>query len=426
MGLPSKPQKGKPLDKQGDNLDKEVEAQYVKLFSDFPNSQDIKNMANKLAMSATVSASGTVATNINPALTEIHQSGLFPNPINPSEEFGVTREFADKFNRAIDVINPETAQKNYSPTEVTPTIRNNKVAVRLRQREQITNADDFYKAFRQLTSPKAIQTTLALWHYATSKGSFYFNGVRLSKIMETVLENKTGYFTQEQKREFTKAIHTIRDFEIELDKPVKDKDDKGRKRKMIKREYVRLLDITGAVYAKNRDGKVDDSVIVKLYGELLPNFNKGAIRARAYPKQILTLDANKDSTAIKLGYRFLTRFSQLQTDQRDKEVVIKLKRKTLIEWANYQQTDKRDKWTASNILTKSINKLVEKKIIKSFSPNPIPTDDDAVICFCPYPSTECKLKAVKKEERKAIEDRVKELEETNKYYGVEIPKKGKN
>ena len=401
---------------------------YKSVFGSEPKDTDldgkIKPYSNARLSGATAMASDITAK--NPVLQEIYQSGLFPNPINPNSEFGVTRAFADELNRAIDIINPETAQKNYNPVDTNPTIRNNNVAVRLRQREQITNATDFYKAFSQLTTPKAIQTTLALWQYATSKGSFYFNGVRLSKIMESVLGNKTGYFTQDQRREFTKAIHTIRDFEIELDKPIIDKDDKGRKKKMIKREYVRLLDITGAIYAKGRDGKVDDSVIVKLYGELLPNFNKGAIRARAYPNQILSLDANKDSTAIKLGYKLLTRFSQLQTDQRDKEVIVKLKRKTLIEWGEYQQTDKKDRWTASNILTKSLNKLIEKEIIKSFTPNSIPTDDDAVISFYPYPSTENKIKEDNKNKAKAIEERVSKLEKINKYYDVDLPQRGKN
>lgn len=403
------------LEKQDINIQKETK------ITDFWGNNHDK------AMSLSITGSGTVNTDIsNTTLAKVWQGGLYPNLINPKEEFGVTREFADKFSQAINVINLETAQKNYSPTAVNPTIRDDKVAVRLRQREQITNANDFYKAFSQLTSPNVIQTTLALWYYATSKGSFHFHGVRLSKIMETVLRNKTGYFTQEQKRGFTKNIHTIRNFEIELNKPIIDKDDRGRKRKMIKREYVRLLDITGAIYAKKENGEVDDSVIVKLYGELLPNFNKGAIRARVYPKQILSLDANKDGTAIKLGYLFSTRFSQLQTDQRDNEVVIRLKRKTLIKWAGYEQTDNKDKWTASKILTKSLNKLVKNKIIRQFNPNQIPTDDDAIICFYSYPSTEYRLKASKKREGKALEDRVKKLEDTNKYYGVEIPQNGKN
>lgn len=422
MTLQNKPLVDKTTNRQGN---KPSEFSYVKEFGKIPEGlrANMSKIDTSFISRASVSASGTVATNINPALEHIYQGGLFPNTIDNSREFGISRNIADRFSQAIETINEKTAEQSYSSNDVNPTFRSKKVAIRLIPKNPINSLSEFYKTLSQLTTPKVIQSYLALWDYANLRGSFIFNGTRLTKIMEAVLTNKTGYFTQEQKRDFTTAIHAIRNFEIELDKPIEEKDDRGRKRKMVKRDYVRLIDLTGAVYAKTRDGKIDDSVIVKLYGELLPNFNKGAVRARLYSKGILALDANKDGRAIILGVRLQTRFGQLQQDKGDKEPVIKLKRKTLIEWADYSQTDQTNKSTASDQLTNTLNKLVSFRIIKSFEPKVIPTDDDAIIVFYANPTIENKAIEAKKDKDIELEERVKDLEKTNKYYGVEIPKK---
>ena len=155
----------------------------------------------------------------------------------------------------------------------------------------------FYTALEKIKSGKVLQTLLALWSYSNRQGSFIFSGVRLSKIMETVLKKpKSGAYSQTEKRAFTEAVHRLRDFEIYLDQEITDTDDKGKRKKVIKRDFYRLIDLVGATYAKRKKdvldpdtgevtvakGTADESVVIKLYGELLPKFNKGIMRGRLF------------------------------------------------------------------------------------------------------------------------------------------------
>lgn len=271
-------------------------------------------------------------------------------------------------------------------------------------KEEIKTAEQFYNALARIKSGKVLQTLLALWNYGNQQGSFIFSGTRLNKVMRTLLKTKTGNYTQEQKRAFTEAIHRLRDFEIYLDQTITDTDDKGKKQRVIKRDFYKLIDLVGATYAKrNKDiiepetgrvirakGTADESVIIKLYGELLPKFNKGIMRGRLYSRGLLELDANKDERAILLGFKLLTRFDQLRQGARGKDLVrdtnlfIKTDRKTLIEWADYKQTDEVNKGVANQHLIKTLNKLIEINCLRGYEPKKLTTSDDLKITL--YPS----------------------------------------
>jgi len=221
--------------------------------------------------------------------------------------------------------------------------------------------------------------------------------------MQTILKTKS-YFTQPQKRDFTEAIQKLRDFEIYLDQTITDTDEKGRRQKVIKRDFYKLIELKGATYAKRKQdllneageviakkGEADESVVVKLYGELLPSFNKGIMRGRLYSRGLLELDANKDERAILLGFKLLTRIDQLRqgTKGRDRvsddNLFIRLDRKTLIEWADYVKTDLEDKWVANKHLIKTLNKLVEIKCLRNYEPRKLTTKDDLKITLYPHP-----------------------------------------
>jgi len=338
-------------------------------------------------------------------LRDSQQMTLFNNPIDTERAFGMSRELSDNLKRLTEEITPEQAQENFKYDKKTFKGKKGDLALRVvDDKQEIQTAEQFYNALARIKSGKVLQTLLALWNYGNQQGSFVFSGTRLNKVMRTLLKTKTGNYSQEQKRAFTEAIHRLRDFEIYLDQTITDTDEKGRKQKVIKRDFYKLIDLVGATYAKRKKdiiepetgriirakGTADESVIIKLYGELLPKFNKGIMRGRLYSKGLLELDANKDERAILLGFKLLTRFDQLRQGARGKDLVsdnnlyIRTDRKTLIEWADYTKTDSEDKWTANNYLIKTLDKLIEINCLRDYEPKKLTTDDALKITL--YPS----------------------------------------
>lgn len=335
----------------------------------------------------------------------IKQQSLFNNAIDTERAFGMSREFSDNLKRLTDEITLKQAKESFKYGGKTFKGKKGDLALRvIDDRQEIQTAEQFYNALARIKSGKVLQTLLALWHYGNKQGSFLFSGTRLSKVMQTILKTKDGYFTQPQKRDFTEAIQRLRDFEIYLDQTITDTDDKGRKQKVVKRDFYKLIDLIGATYATRKQdlidpetgkvifkkGDADESVIIKLYGELLPRFNKGIMRGRLYSRGLLELDANKDERAILLGFKLLTRFDQLRQGHKgkdnisDEKLFIRTDRKTLIEWADYEKSDGEDRWTASQYLKKTLDKLIEIKCLRDYQPREITTDDDLKITL--YPS----------------------------------------
>jgi hypothetical protein len=248
------------------------------------------------------------------------QQRLFNNAIDTERAFGISREFSDDLKRLTDEITPEAVEAGFQYNRTTFKGQKGDLALRvIDDKQEIKTAEQFYNALARIKSGKVLQTLLALWNYGNKQGGFFFNGVRLSKVMKTVLKTKDGYFTQPQKRDFTEAIQRLIDFEIYLDQTITDTNDRGKKQKVIKRDFYKLIDLVGATYAKRkqdftepatgkiifRKGDADETVIIKLYGELLPRFNKGIMRGRLYSRGLLELDANKDERAILLGFFLL-------------------------------------------------------------------------------------------------------------------------
>jgi len=343
-------------------------------------------------------------------LTDKPQGTLFSNAIDPERAFGISRGFGDNLKGLIDEITPATVERGFKYDKTTFSTKEGKLALRvIDEKQQIQTAEQLYNALAKIKSGKVLQTLLALWYYSNKQGGFVFSGTRLSKIMQEVLKNKSGYFTQPQKRDFTEAIHRLRDFEISLDQDVPATDDHGNKKRggqmVVKRNFHRLIDLVGATYAKRKQdlidpetgtviakkGEADESVIIRLYGELLPRFNKGIMRGRLYNRGLLELDANKDERAILLGFSLLTRFDQMRMGKTGKDLVgdnklfIKVDRKNLIEWANYKQTDEVNKSVANQHLVKTLNKLIEINCLRDYQPRELTTNDDLKIFLYPSP-----------------------------------------
>ena len=334
------------------------------------------------------------------------QARLFNNPIDTERAFGMSRKLGDNLKTLTDEITPEAAAESYKYNGKTFKGKAGDLALRVvDDKNQIQTPEQFYTALEKIKSGKVLQTLLALWAYANTHGNFIFSGTRLSKVMETVLKKpKGGTYSQPEKRAFTEAIHRLRDFEIYLDQTVSDTDEKGRTRKVIKRDFYKLIDLVGATYAKRKQdfiapdtghlifkkGDADETVIIKLYGELLPRFNKGIMRGRLYSRGLLELDANKDDRAILLGFKLLTRFDQLRQGAKGKDLVkdenlfITLDRKTLVEWADYRQTDGLNKALANQCLAKTLDKLIEIKCLRDYQPKELTVSDDLRITLYPH------------------------------------------
>jgi len=333
------------------------------------------------------------------------QRTLFNNPIDTERAFGMSREFTDSLTRLTDEITPEQVEENFKYAGKTFKGKRGDLALRvIDDKQEIKTHEQFFNALARIKSGKVLQTLLALWNYGNQQGSFIFSGTRLNKVMQTILKTKTGNFSQPEKKAFTEAIHRLRDFEIYLDQTITDTDERGRKKKVIKRDFYKLIDLVGATYAKRKKdiidpetsrvirakGTADESVIIKLYGELLPRFNKGIMRGRLYSRGLLELDANKDERALLLGFKLLTRFDQLRMGARGKDLVsddnlyIKTDRKTLIEWADYTKSDLEDKWTANQYLKRTLDKLIEINCLRDYEPKELTTSDDLKITL--YPS----------------------------------------
>jgi len=320
---------------------------------------------------------------------------LFSNPIENENVFGMTRSIADRYNWFVDNISEQTADDNYryNPGEFKrPDNRSYILQLTKEHQSNIKTSQQFYEKLLKIKDGKVLQTFLTLWSAVNVQNYFRFNDVRLSDLMKLVLKpNKDGYFTQPQKRAFTEALDILRSFEIHLDEEIREKDERGRKKRRVRRNFYRLFELESAVYAKRRDGTVDESVIIRFTGELLPKYNKGIMRGRLYQKGLLRLDANKDSRALLLGFKLLTRFDQIrmgsdgQDNISDEKLYIRMDRKTLIKWAEYEQTDKNDKWTASKYLENTLEKLIKARILRDYDPKPIGTENNQKIFIYPYP-----------------------------------------
>jgi len=331
---------------------------------------------------------------------ETPSTQLFSNPVDNETSFGISREFTDSYARLVQDINPEQANLSYSKLagQNTYQTKDNQVSVRLIDPKNVIRSEkDFYNELEKIKSGKSLQTLLALWDYANQQGGFHFNGVKIDQIMKTLLKvPATGYYTQQQKRDFSAAIHHLRDIELTLDSSTT-YTEKGKKKQATKRDYYRLVDLTGAVYAKTKDPETgewvtDDSVIVKMFGELLPRYNKGIMRGRLLSRGILELDANKDEKAILLGFKLLNRLDQMRMGKKGSQnavaegkLYLRLPRKVLIEWAEYEKTDEVNKSVASQHLMKTLHKLIDVQCLRDFQPREITTDDSQFICIYPYP-----------------------------------------
>ena len=335
------------------------------------------------------------------------QLTLFPNVI-PEGRFGIVAPFADRFKALADEITPESAAADYAASSRTGrapifTAKGKGKTGQDTWALQLTGAgrpsqpipidtpDQAYSEIEKLRSPAVVKGVLTLWNCANERQSFSFRGTRLNDIMRAggYKPSSTGYYTQDQKREFTDTLYTLQNWRIYIDRDTKDTDDSGHRRDMVERRFFSLLEIERAIYAKRRDGTTDDSVIVRLYGELLPRLNKALERGRPYPKTLLTLDARRDGGALLLGFKLSTRIDQLRQSNRAEPLALNWTLEKLITFAgranDYPHLKERiRRYRIRRALAKDLAKLVAVGCIAGFDPERLPTDElDRVTIYAP-------------------------------------------
>jgi len=316
------------------------------------------------------------------------QLTLFPNEIRPGQ-FGVAAPFADKFKRLADDITEASARTDYETSS-----REGRGPIFRGQAERrdwalqhsgkdIEGPAQAYSEIEKLRSPAVVKGVLTLWNCANERGAFRFSGTRLSHIMRAggYKPSSTGQYTQTQKREFTNTLYFLRNWRIYIDRDTQDTDDSGRLRDMIERHFFSLLEIGQALYAKRRDGTPDESVIVRLTGELLPGLNKGLTRGRPYPKVLLGLDAGRDGQALLLGFKLSTRIDQLrQSGARPEPLTLTYELGELIRLAGRAKDyphliERQRRYKIRQALARDLKKLIAIGCIGGFDPERLPLDE---------------------------------------------------
>jgi len=317
------------------------------------------------------------------------QLTLFPNDMPPGY-FGVAADAADRFKHLADDITEESAAADYEASSRTgrglifrsQERRDYALQLTGKASEAIAGPAQAYSEIEKLRSPAVVKGVLTLWNCANERGAFRFRGTRLSHIMRAggYKPTSTGQYTQDQKREFTSTLYTLQNWRIYIDRDTKDTDDSGRLQDMIERRFFSLLEIERALYAKRRDGTPDESVIVRLTGELLPGLNAELKRGRPYPKALLGLDAGRDGQALLLGFKLSTRIDQLRQGNRPEPLTLTYELGELIRLAGRAKDyphliERQRRYKIRQALARDLKKLVAIGCIASFDPERLPLDE---------------------------------------------------
>ena len=321
---------------------------------------------------------------------------LFPN-LDPNQNLGLPRQFADNYAAAMRYLiegkNIIMKNYNYKPNVVKYKVGARDVEIRLGLMEnpdddvRLHSFDVFYDRILRIRDAKIIQTLAALFDYAAQNGRWQFRNVSLNDVMKLVLKApKNGHFSQPEKRKFTEVLIFLNQLQITLDTDIYEPEKGGKKSasKKVARHYYRVLELEVSVHARGRDGSVDESVILRFNGELLPRFNKGIAPARLYGRGLLHYDANKDRTTILLSFLIQTRLSQINQTRTSKTGLspCSIQRGQLVELAGYTEQP-HTRAQINGKLRKIFDKLIESGDIERYEPTPLPLNDNSAITFYP-------------------------------------------
>lgn len=337
---------------------------------------------------------GSIASDGKPLALQLYPN---KNP-NPDLFFQVPRKASDSIKGFLEGKNDPQKDREWKKGRASVTRTNgNQMGIVIDGK--YSNWEDLRREVVSRGDAVFIQTWKALCAFAYDHGHGHrFYGAKVTDIMGYVLKKpKSGYFNQEKKQEFTERLNKLASTKIAIDHDVPDgkktilKKGKGRvpKTKNVT-SYIDLLRIEHAEHAKKNE---DKSVMVELWGELLPGINKGAHRGLIAGRGIFELDGNKDRTAILLGEHIETRLDQirqgLERTGKPGPPIMTTTLINLIKWA-----DQGDCWEnhrpsiAAKRLKKGLDKLQDVGYFKGYTPSKFTSDPGLPIQIIGYRGNE--------------------------------------
>jgi hypothetical protein len=277
------------------------------------------------------------------------------------------------------------------------------------------------ESFSQLTplrTARFLQDTMALFSYATKKGSFRINAKLIDILEATGAYEGSKRIRQDRIKSFSDNILLALHLLLKTQSPTYEGND-GKVKKVGKYEiferYFPLFGLTGdgngILWATDRNG--NKTYIKQITGEILPDLkDKGWLRGVVFPDGFFKLNAVNEANEVFLSSYFVTRFSQAQNKMLSGKSLV-IDRRYLIEVARYQASDKANKSDASNKLEQALNRILEMGVISDWKVattgrKEISTDDYEKVCV--YPPEAIVSSLVSKEKKAVAARKVKDSE----------------
>lgn len=335
-----------------------------------------------------------------------HSNKLFPNSgsFDSSMFFLMPLFVSNELNRIIRSATKAEVVKQFNKSRKQTEFSANGTKLILSQETKIKVAEEFANILLRIRDAKVLQTFFALWRYCNDKDTNEFRDVPISKIMDIVLRrhSKSNY-NSDQRRQFSSALTFLASLIIDVSERKKLEDLKQGKKKSVKTKQglqvsrVRLFEMDIIEYSArsqyqylsdndiaeiDENEAYDKSIITRFSGRFLPGLPElftgqpGSI----YLNALLELDANKDRSAILLGYYLQTRFNQTFGESEQKPIA--MGRMQIIQQCDFDKTNSKDRSTATLYIKKALEKLVKHQIIARYE-NLSNSDDEPILIYVP-------------------------------------------
>lgn len=177
-------------------------------------------------------------------------SQLFPNSEQMllNNQFGLTNTFAHSLDTLLRNVNPNLALEQFrqDPQATFRTENRNRRQVELSilkpEGTLVRSSSTFIEQLMKIRNGKILKTLLLLWEYANQINSRNLQQVSTTELMKRIYKPpKSGYFNQQQKREFTSILRYLETLKIK--EYFSQTPEQKQKNRITANEY-RLLGIT--------------------------------------------------------------------------------------------------------------------------------------------------------------------------------------
>lgn len=306
---------------------------------------------------------------------------LFPYTISKNASvYQVSRRLMDNLNRF------HRGGGIYDQKEKKYISADSKTALKIDDPEGKKIPEDLF-SFRisRFLSAKGILLTHTFADYCFQHDSFSHEKTPLTDLMELygVPKTKQGYYTTEQKEEFTADLLNYSGLKFYYD--IKQKGSN----KLYDTYFFDIIRITRVTHAENRKGDIDRSRIYDFDWEFLPDIDKSIVRGRIYPRDFREKLKASQPAAVKIGNYLLTRFDQIRQTNKgfdipDSDISYSETRQQLIEIGGLQKTNENNPRMANKKLINSLE-VLKGIVLESYRVPKNKSDDKGKYIFKPYP-----------------------------------------